>query len=153
MRGGEGALLLGTVYPELIHGVVSYVGGSVAGVSYPSGDTAAWTLEGKPVPFTDPDNVIPVERISGPIFLVAGVDDLLWPSAIYAAEVVARLREHQRGDYTSLVYQRAGHLVASPFRTSRRPPRRSAAPPRPTPMRAQTRGRSCSPSSSGSRSS
>jgi dienelactone hydrolase len=112
-RGGEGALLLGSVYPDLVHSVVSYVGGSVAGVSYPSGDSAAWTLAGKPVPFTDPDNVIPVEKIAGPIFLVSGVDDLIWPSAIYAAEIVTRLRAHQRADYTSLVYQQAGHLVGA----------------------------------------
>jgi dienelactone hydrolase len=112
-RGGECALLLGSVYPELIHGVVSYVGSSVAGLSYPSGDTAAWTLAGKPVPYTDPENVIPVERIAGPIFLVAGVDDLVWPSAIYASQIVERLRQHQRNDYTSRVYERAGHLVGA----------------------------------------
>jgi dienelactone hydrolase len=121
-RGGECALLLGTVYPELIHGVVSYVGSSLVwGTRYTvSGpydpQEASWTLAGKPVPFAtgsgvDPEAVIPVEKIAGPIFLVGAVMDSLWPSGIFANEIVARLRLHQRTDYTSLVYFEAGHAV------------------------------------------
>jgi dienelactone hydrolase len=121
-RGGEAALLLGTVYPELLHGVVSYVGSSLVwGTQYTvSGPydppEASWTLAGKPVPFAtgsgvDPRAVIPVEKIAGPIFLVGAVMDSLWPSANFANEIVARLKQHQRTDYTSLVYFEAGHAV------------------------------------------
>jgi dienelactone hydrolase len=123
-RGAECALLLGTVYPELVHGVVSYVGSSLVwGTRYTvSGpydpQEASWTLAGKPVPFAtgsgvDPEAVIPVEKIAGPIFLVGAVMDDLWPSGIFANEIVARLRQHQRTDYTSLVYYNAGHAVGA----------------------------------------
>jgi dienelactone hydrolase len=107
-RGGEAALLIGSVFPDLVDGVVSYVGSSVVNPGYAGADPAAWTLGGKAIPT---GTTIAVEKIAGPIFLVAGADDLLWPSAIYSAEIVQRLREHGRTDYTSLVYQRAGHLV------------------------------------------
>jgi dienelactone hydrolase len=123
-RGGECALLLGTVYPELVHGVVSYVGSSLVwGTQYTvSGPydppEASWTLAGKPVPFAtgsgvDPEAVIPVEKIAGPIFLVGAVLDNVWPSANFANEIVARLRQHQRTDYASLVYYNAGHAVGA----------------------------------------
>jgi dienelactone hydrolase len=119
-RGGEAALLLGTVYPSLIHAVVSYVGSSVVGPSPSALDAPAWTLHGKPVPHetgndlgnTDPRNkraIIPVEKIAGPIFIVSAVMDGLWPSYSYATAIVTRLRAHRRTDYTSLVYYEAGH--------------------------------------------
>jgi dienelactone hydrolase len=118
-RGGECALLLGTVYPDLVHGVVSYVGSSLVWHS-PGRDstTAAWTLGGKPVPFAtgsadDSKAVIPVERIAGPIFLVGAVMDNVWPSGIFANQIVARLKEHRRADYTSLVYFDAGHAAGT----------------------------------------
>ena len=125
-RGGEAALLLGTVYPNLIHAVASYVGSSVVNGG-PYG-RPAWTLHGKPVPyvpyltgggFGDPDPtdhpqaVIPVEKISGPIFLVSAAMDALWPSSAYASAIVERLRAHHRSDYTSLVYYDAGHGVGT----------------------------------------
>jgi dienelactone hydrolase len=120
-RGGEAALLLGTVYPELLHGVVSYVGSSLVwGTRYTvqgpnDPQEPSWTLDGKPVPFAtgfdDAKAVIPVEKIAGPIFVVGAVMDSLWPSGIFANEIVARLRQHQRTDYTSFVYFEAGHAV------------------------------------------
>jgi dienelactone hydrolase len=121
-RGGECALLLGTVYPDLIHAVVSLAGSSVVEPS-PSGahNAPAWTLAGKPVPFVtgpdignpdptdNPQAIIPVEKITGPIFLVSGVMDGLAPSYSYAVAIVDRLRAHGRKSYTSLVYYQAGH--------------------------------------------
>jgi dienelactone hydrolase len=121
-RGGEAALLLGTVYPELIHGVVSYVGSSVVwGTRYsfgaPNPEEASWTLGGQPVPFAtgfdDAQAVIKVERIAGPILLVSARLDDGWPSSIMADKIVRRLQEHQRTDYTSLVYYEAGHAVGA----------------------------------------
>jgi dienelactone hydrolase len=120
-RGGECALLLGTVYPDLIHAVVSLVGSSVVSGSPSAPGEPAWTLAGKPVPYVgesdlgnpdptdNPQAIIPVEKIAGPIFLVSGVMDGLWPSYSYAVAIVDRLRAHGRKDYTSLVYYQAGH--------------------------------------------
>jgi dienelactone hydrolase len=121
-RGGEAALLVGSVYPELIHAVVSYVGSSVVwGTRYsfgaPNPEEASWTLGGKPVPFAtgfdDAQAVIKVERIAGPILLVSARLDDGWPSSIMADKIVRRLQEHQRTDYTSLVYHEAGHAVGA----------------------------------------
>ena len=53
---------------------------------------------------------IPVERSAGPILLISGDDDHMWPSVPMAEEVVRRMVDHGRGDeVTSVVYPRAGH--------------------------------------------
>jgi dienelactone hydrolase len=122
-RGAEAALLLGSVYPHLVHGVVSYVGSSVVGASQADPSKPAWTLKGKPIahvdgadlgnpePADDPRAVIPVETISGPIFLVSAATDKVWPSVAYANAIASRLRAHKRNHYTSLVYNDAGHSI------------------------------------------
>jgi dienelactone hydrolase len=112
-RGSEAALLLGARYPELVYGVVGYVLSSVVNPSPLDRISPAWTHEGKPVPF----DVIPVERIKGPVFLVSAVEDQLWPSSTYASAIVARLKAHGRSDVVSLTYGHAGHGVgtAVPF--------------------------------------
>ena len=51
-RGSEAALLLGVYYPHLVHAVAAVVPSSVALCSYPLCDGPAWTLHGKPVPYT-----------------------------------------------------------------------------------------------------
>ena len=127
-RGGEAALLLGATYPRLIHAVAAYVPSAVVFGSFPNGGSPAWTLRGKAVPYIQRDlndarAIIRVERISGPLFLVSGVQDLVWPSSLYAGEIVSRLKAHNRTSVTSLVYPRAGHAVADavpyvPFSTA-----------------------------------
>ena len=37
---------------------------------------------------------IPVERIDGPVLLISGGDDAMWPSALMAGKVAARLAAH-----------------------------------------------------------
>lgn len=62
-----------------------------------------------------PDAVIPVERINGPVLLISGKNDAMWPSTAMSDMVVARLRE--RGfshPVEHLAYDAAGHAVASP---------------------------------------
>jgi len=109
-RGGEAALLLASRYPELIRGVGAYAPSSVVNPSV-DGRSPAWTAGGVPVPH-GPDAVIPVERIAGPVFLVAGGMDELWPSEIYVQVIGDRMRAHGRGkDVTALTYPSAGHLV------------------------------------------
>lgn len=58
---------------------------------------------------------IPVERIAGPVLLLSGEDDQLWPSTEMANLVMARL-DAARFPYphTHLSYPGAGHLIGIP---------------------------------------
>jgi dienelactone hydrolase len=119
-RGGELALLLGTIYPQLT-AVVSYSG---SGLSMPSpNDVAkpAWTWKGKPIPsFYDPsdwnDAAIPVERIAGPVLLISGEADTLWPSSLLSQVALDRLvaQGHDFSD-AHYSYPEAGHLIQAPY--------------------------------------
>ena len=120
VEGGEAALLLGALHPE-IDAVVAVSAPHVvwAALSQERPQRSSWTRGGEPLPFvpydddwepdTDPvefvgmyeqsletyaDRVpaarIPVERIAGEVLLVAGGDDRLWPSCDFAERIVAR---------------------------------------------------------------
>ena len=121
----------------------SVVNGGITATSIST--VAAWTVNGQPVPYA-PFNlsavrssargaverpafeeplkdasavapaVIPVERIAGPLLLVSGTDDQLWPSDHYADLVISRRREHgvTYAD-VSLKYQGAGHFIRPPY--------------------------------------
>jgi dienelactone hydrolase len=112
-RGTEPAMLVGAYFPELINGVVVYAPTSTAAAGFPSGG-AAWTRAGKPVAVGSP---IPVERLDGPILLLAGDDDKVWPSARFVQELTDRLDAHHFGHaHQALVYPQAGHGVGTfPF--------------------------------------
>lgn len=122
-RGSEAALLLAARFPALVHGAVALVPSSVVNVSYPFGGHSAWTLGGRQLPFastlhfrdpTPPERraVIPVERIRGPIVLVCGGSDFVWPSCQYSHAIARRLAaRHGRGRVTELRYPTAGHAV------------------------------------------
>jgi dienelactone hydrolase len=142
-RGGELALLLGATYPSAFRVVVANVPSNVVwpGLSTDE-ETPSWTLNGKPVAsvpahFTAADRElssrerflkrmqdpavltraeIAVERIGGPVLLLSGKDDQLWPSELFATRVVERLRAHR---FTHPVehysYENAGHGIARPF--------------------------------------
>lgn len=104
-RGGEAALLIGATYPKLIGAVAAYVPGDTAYPSPTNPSVPAWTLAGKGVPSAR----IAVENIGGPVFLVGGGDDQLWPSALSVTSMAKRMRDHGRRDVTALNYARAGH--------------------------------------------
>ncbi|MBV9423815.1 MAG: acyl-CoA thioesterase/BAAT N-terminal domain-containing protein [Solirubrobacterales bacterium] len=102
--------------------------------------SAAWTLHGRPVPhdevvltsaatynrdgsvnevsaFADGlglpsanDARIPVNRIEGPVLLISGGDDQLWPSDTYAAQIMSGLGS-DRAIHQHLNYPDAGHIV------------------------------------------
>jgi dienelactone hydrolase len=58
---------------------------------------------------------ISVERTHGPILLVSGEDDQLWPSSVLADVVVKRLDKHRYAfPYEHLSYPGAGHLITIP---------------------------------------
>lgn len=109
--------------------------------------TSHWTLEGRPVPSVPFDDrwraeseppayvglyrasrtrfaarldaaTIPVERI-GEVVLVAGGDDLVWPSAAMAAAVAARREAHGLAARTVVVTDpEAGHRTVLPGETA-----------------------------------
>jgi dienelactone hydrolase len=112
-RGTEPAMLVGAYFPELISGVVVYAPTARAEAGFPNGG-AAWTRAGKPIAAGSP---IPVERLDGPILLLAGDDDKVWPSARSVQEVTDRLEGHRFGHpRQELVYPQAGHGVGTfPF--------------------------------------
>jgi dienelactone hydrolase len=58
---------------------------------------------------------IPVERIQGPVLLISGQDDQMWPSPALAKIAMDRLaRHHHPHPYRHLSYPGAGHLIGPP---------------------------------------
>jgi len=120
-RGGEVAQLLAAYYPALVHGVVSLVGAAIVVCGYPDCSRAAWTWQGRGLPFTRgfgeaaPGAVLPYSRIRVPLFLVCGGRDLVWDSCGYARGALGRhAAAHLDGADRLLVYPHAGHGVAYP---------------------------------------
>jgi dienelactone hydrolase len=59
---------------------------------------------------------IPVEKIQGPILLISGQDDHVWPSTIFAEQIIARLQAQRYSYFYSHVsYPDAGHLLCTPY--------------------------------------
>ena len=101
--------------------------------------TSSWTSGGTDVPFAPfvkseafdksrrfvdlytaslqaapPQARIPVERISGPILLLSGKDDALWPSAKMADEIASRLAQNRfRHAVVNRSFDDVGHHVAT----------------------------------------
>jgi dienelactone hydrolase len=107
-RGGEAALVIGSIYAQLVHGVIGLVPSSVVNPAI-GGPDPAWTLGGQPLPFLQ----IPVERIGGPVFVVGAGQDSVWPSSIFVGNIAVHMRAHGRRDVTALVYLQAGHGIGS----------------------------------------
>jgi len=58
---------------------------------------------------------IPVERIHGPVLLISGQDDAMWPSPTLADIAMKRLAEHNHPHPSRhLTYPGAGHLISPP---------------------------------------
>jgi dienelactone hydrolase len=134
--GSEVALTVAAHDPRIKVVVATMPSGIVwPGISHtatPAGST--FTLDGKPLPYLPygtpftsvydlyakglaaldqhPDAVIPVERIAGPVMLVCGKADTLWPSCPMAEQVVARLKAKGfKPPVQFLEYDGAGHAV------------------------------------------
>lgn len=124
-RGGELALLLGSVYPK-IRTVVAYVPSNVV---WPGccgmRNAPSWTAEGQPLAFVrlgvrDPVEreraTIPVEHIKGAVLLISGRQDQVWNSSEMSEQVMARLRRNQFPyAYKHLSYDGAGHAIGRPY--------------------------------------
>jgi len=125
-RGGELALLLGSVYPQ-IKSVVAYVPANVVwGGCCDSRNEPSWTVEGRPIAFVsafgarDPVSMeratIKVERIKGAVLLISGRDDHVWDSSGMSEKVMARLQRNRFPyPYKHLSYDGAGHAIGRPY--------------------------------------
>ena len=98
-RGSEAALLTAIHVAPPVAGVVVSVPGNVIAGGVPDGP--AWLLDGRPLawagrpgPSYDPDPIIPVEKVPGPIMLISAGADAVWPSAPMARAISERLDHH-----------------------------------------------------------
>jgi dienelactone hydrolase len=140
-KGGELALLVASRHPEIkavIAGVPSHV--VWQGINYSDWTPhSSWDENGQQAPFVPydlsatftsvldlyqrslksvdahKDAIIPVERINGPVLLITGQADALWPSTEMANRVMARLDANGfKPLHTHLSYPDAGHMAAVP---------------------------------------
>ena len=59
---------------------------------------------------------IPVEKTKGPILLVSGTDDQMWPSSALSDIAVRRLEAHDHPfTFRHLKYDGAGHTILVPY--------------------------------------
>ncbi|MFC4987337.1 acyl-CoA thioesterase/bile acid-CoA:amino acid N-acyltransferase family protein [Saliphagus infecundisoli] len=132
-RGAEVGLLLGA-QRNWVGSMISYVGSGVIWDT-PTG-APAWVDDGEPVPAisgeekptllegqldaADEDQrqaaTIPVEEIDGPVLLISGGKDPIWPARRTAQMEIDRL---ERADfeyaYDHLTYDDAGHFITPPY--------------------------------------
>jgi len=141
-KGGEAALLVASVYPDDIKAVFSIVPSSVVWQSLNFASPvikSSWTYEGMPMPylkFSMPQKVtgniadyyrggleknnsdsgfIKVEKIKGPVFIVSGKMDKLWPSYEMGESIVRRLQKNNFGySFKHVAYDSAGHSIGGP---------------------------------------
>ena len=140
-KGGEAALLLASRDPRLcavVAGVPSSVVWAGIDMAHPATPVtvSSWSVAGKSLAFVPyaagpfrgvrdlyerslvkavPDASIPVEKIRGPVLLISGKSDQLWPSTPMSEQVMARLdARHFPYPHTHLAYDDAGHAVFGP---------------------------------------
>ena len=59
---------------------------------------------------------IPVERIGGPVLLVSGQGDAMWPSSTFSELVMERLDEHRHPyPHEHLALAGTGHMIGPPW--------------------------------------
>ena len=137
-KGGEAALLVASGTPQ-IRAVVAFVPSSHVFQSIADGwpRTSSWSHGGEPLPFVPYARVefsnlaelyaasleqedlpeaaaIAVEEIGGPVLLLSGEADTLWPSAAMSERVVERLkRKGFPHEVVHVAYPDAGHGISS----------------------------------------
>ncbi len=152
-KGGELALLLGATYPEFraivayVPSTLVYAWGRDG-----DRILSSWTFDGKGLPcahvdgrrntdreppfsirrgyeaaLEDPEAIarasIALERTHGPILMITGEDDAMWPSSVYADLGMRRLRARSFPHrYEHLCYAGAGHHIGLPNLPTQTPP-------------------------------
>lgn len=137
-RGSEAVLLMASRNRD-VRAVMAFAPSGVLWQGLgatPMSFAPAWILAGEPMPYVVPDGskysptgyramfegalakgvkpetVIPVEKINGPVLLISGEDDKLWPSTPMADAIIARLDEKKfKFAHTHLHYPSVGHIV------------------------------------------
>ena len=146
-RNAELALVLGTMYPEMISGVIAYAPSSVMWsntvLPYNSDEIkSSWRYNGAELPYVPMNKIagnsstkittldywksglakeekvelasIRVENINGPILLLSGKADKVWPSAYMADRIEERIKENNFPyPFQNIQYENAGHLIAA----------------------------------------
>ena len=137
-KGSEVALLFASMRPE-IHALVGFAPSAVLWPSIGSeAPSSSWSYRGKDLPYVpygkadskviadfyraglaqagaalDPAT-IHVENIKGPILLLTGREDNLWPSTAFADMVTARLKANAFAyPFEHVAYPDAGHLISN----------------------------------------
>jgi hypothetical protein len=63
-----------------------------------------------------PEAVIPVEQINGPVLLISGTADRVWPATMLSEFARERLAAHGHPyPYVHLAYEGAGHWLPAPY--------------------------------------
>jgi dienelactone hydrolase len=128
-RGGELALELGSIYPQ-IKTVVAFVPANTRHPACCGGggrygfNSAAWTWKGMPLaylpmrgsnPAIEQAAEIRVENTQGPILLISGQDDGIWESSRMSDAVIGRLKHANfKYEFQQLKYPHAGHRAGHP---------------------------------------
>jgi dienelactone hydrolase len=126
-RGAELALELGSMYP-IVKAVVAYAPSNVLNPACCGFTSAlpAWTWNGAGLAFRPlrptfkqdvmvMRSVIEVELTKGPILLISGDADHVWPSSSMADSIVARLKQSRFAyNVEHLNYPHAGHVAGRP---------------------------------------
>ncbi len=143
-KGAELGLLLGTLMPNEVNGVIAVVPSHVVWQGLSMTDfipKSSWRVENKSIGFAPmiyeqsdfaPPKIllrkgyerailqipdlsiaeIPVEKITGPILLISGTDDQVWPSSIMAEKIEIRLKKMNfKYNLVNLIYRGAGHWI------------------------------------------
>jgi uncharacterized protein len=146
-RGGEGALLIASHNPK-VSAVVGAVPGDHVAPSIDWDDwtnrTSAWTLNGDTLAYTSgtryneetgwgdyfeklgeqkdyEEAAIKVEHINGPVMLISGGDDKIWPSQIMSDRMIERLRTYDFPYFNCHInFPEAGHKFVTPPRSYRK---------------------------------
>ena len=107
-KGAELALLAGILLPGLVNAVISVA---------PMSTVCQGFAKEKGISFVplvknpNPDAVIKVEKITGPILLISSKMDNMWPSELAAEKIMKRLKEHDFPYlYQHLSYEYGSHL-------------------------------------------
>lgn len=146
-RNAELALVIASIFPDLVSGVIAYAPSSVSWsntvLPYSSNDIKpSWKYQGSAIPFIPMNKIegnnsnkletlgywkrglakadfatqaaIRVENINGPILLLSGMDDKVWPSSQMADMIEQRLVDFNFAhSFQNIKYEETGHLISS----------------------------------------
>lgn len=138
-KGGELALLLGSRYKQ-IEGVIASVPGSVVFQGIGGRPVSSWSYNGESIPFVPyapydfskivnsqyvelyrlsldqteavEEAIIKAENINGPVLLLSGKEDTMWPSGQMCEMIAERLKDNKFPFwYRHFSYENAGHTL------------------------------------------